>query len=341
MAEKLENLQITWRPHFKTHQSAEIGDWYRDYGVNAITVSSPDMATYFAKNDWGNITIAFPATPLITPRINSLAQNLNSLRICINDPVTAQHLTKYLSESVEFYIEIDAGFGRTGLKAEYLDKLNEIISIAQKSQYLHFYGFYLHDGRTYQVQGQENVRDIMTPVFEKLSRLSDEFKEASICIGDTPSSSLLNSFPGIDELSPGNNVFFDLMQVAIGSCRPEDIAVAVQCPVAEVKRKSGACVLHGGAVHFSKERIDWSGKEIYGMASRPVKNGFGNLQQGNYLKSLSQEHGWMVLEEPGTLDNIKPGDRMTVFPVHSCLTANLFSHYITPDGKRIEKRILS
>lgn len=341
MAEKLENLQITWRPHFKTHQSAEIGHWYRDYGVKAITVSSPDMASYFAKNGWVNITIAFPATPLTTPRINSLAQKLNSLRIIVNNPVTAQYLTKHLSNPVEFYIEIDAGFGRTGLKAEYLDKLNEIISISKKSRYLQFYGFYLHDGRTYQVQGRENVRNVMIPVYEKLNKLSDEFKEAKISVGDTPSSSLLDSFPGIDELSPGNNIFFDLMQVAIGSCQPEDIAIAVQCPVAEVKPESGACVLHGGAVHFSKERIDWNGNEIYGMASSPDKNSFGNLQQGNYLKSLSQEHGCMVLEKPGTLDTITPGDRMTVFPVHSCLTANLYSHYITPDGNRIEKRILS
>ena len=33
-----------FRPHFKTHQSAEIGGWFRKAGVKTITVSSVSMA---------------------------------------------------------------------------------------------------------------------------------------------------------------------------------------------------------------------------------------------------------------------------------------------------------
>ncbi|RLD73544.1 MAG: alanine racemase, partial [Bacteroidetes bacterium] len=60
MAEKARKHHLSFRPHFKTHQSAEIGNWFKDAGVDKITVSSVSMAEYFAKHGWKDITIAFP-----------------------------------------------------------------------------------------------------------------------------------------------------------------------------------------------------------------------------------------------------------------------------------------
>ncbi|MFP4059012.1 MAG: hypothetical protein ACLFUC_00845 [Bacteroidales bacterium] len=44
MALRAQKNKVLFRPHFKTHQSATIGNWYRDHGVTAITVSSVKMA---------------------------------------------------------------------------------------------------------------------------------------------------------------------------------------------------------------------------------------------------------------------------------------------------------
>ena len=41
MAAKASHHGLSFRPHFKTHQSAGIGNWIRDQGVEKITVSSP------------------------------------------------------------------------------------------------------------------------------------------------------------------------------------------------------------------------------------------------------------------------------------------------------------
>ncbi len=60
MAAKAAANQVRLRPHFKTHQSALIGEWFRDEGIDAITVSSLSMARYFAEHGWENITVAFP-----------------------------------------------------------------------------------------------------------------------------------------------------------------------------------------------------------------------------------------------------------------------------------------
>lgn len=59
MAERAQRNHVAFRPHCKTHQSSVIGEWFREMGVDKITVSSVEMATYFAENGWKDIIIAF------------------------------------------------------------------------------------------------------------------------------------------------------------------------------------------------------------------------------------------------------------------------------------------
>ena len=60
MVAKAAKNDVRLRVHFKTHQSAQIGEWIRSKGVVSIAVSSVKMAGYFANHDWNDITIAFP-----------------------------------------------------------------------------------------------------------------------------------------------------------------------------------------------------------------------------------------------------------------------------------------
>ena len=45
MAKKARANKVNFRPHFKTHQSETIGEWFRDEGIKSITVS--DETTSF------------------------------------------------------------------------------------------------------------------------------------------------------------------------------------------------------------------------------------------------------------------------------------------------------
>ena len=72
MAEKARSHNLIFRPHFKTHQSIIVGEWFRDYGVTAISVSSVKKAQYFSKENWNDSTIAFPVNPRETDRINGI-----------------------------------------------------------------------------------------------------------------------------------------------------------------------------------------------------------------------------------------------------------------------------
>ena len=83
------NNNIRFRPHFKTHQSLEVGKWFKQLGIKSITVSSVSMAEYFS-DDWDDITIAFPFNILeidiindlsYDKEINLLIDNYDTLRI--------------------------------------------------------------------------------------------------------------------------------------------------------------------------------------------------------------------------------------------------------------------
>ncbi len=52
MASKATRHNLFFRPHFKTHNSITVGNWFKEFGVSGITVSSVEMAQYFIKAGW-------------------------------------------------------------------------------------------------------------------------------------------------------------------------------------------------------------------------------------------------------------------------------------------------
>jgi len=334
MAEKAERSGCIFRPHFKTHQSIEIGKWFKEAGVRGITVSSTGMAAYFASAGWNDITIAFPFFPYQIPALAELEKHAR-LRLFVNSESHLELLNKELKNSFEVVIEIDPGYGRSGIHYQNRERIESLIKKSDKLQKLRFHGFYVHEGRTYQAKGAEGVREAISPVIEILNELKAEFPEASLSLGDTPSASLVEDFDGIDELSPGNFVFYDWMQVQIGSCSLNDVCLFAVLPVAQKMKSEGRAILHGGAAHLSKDYVMANGINNYGQMIRYspaeieyVKNAF--------ITALSQEHGTLS-GLPETFDE----PVAWICPVHSCLTANLHDHYVTTDGRHIEKRILS
>ena len=152
--------------------------------------------------------------------------------------------------------------------------------------------------------------------------------------GDTPNCSTQDEFGGIDELTPGNFVFYDLVQHSLGVCSEEEIAVAMECPVAGKYHHSRQILIHGGAVHFSKESLTMDSHSIFGQLVQRSESGWTSPVHNAWLTSLSQEHG--VLEKCGELfSHVSIGDTLCFLPVHSCLTANLAREYRTLNGERI------
>jgi len=339
MAKKAAEHNLRFRPHFKTHQSLKIGEWFRLFGVETITVSSVQMAEYFSGGGWKDITVAFPVNILEIDNINRLAAKIK-LGLLVENTEAAGFLAKHVLFPVDVWIKIDTGNNRTGIDPHDDKQVEEIIKQVVAGKNLNFKGFFTHAGQTY---GAGSVDKIFNRHFDSLlklkslkQRFSNQFPKIEISIGDTPAATICNNFTGVDEIRPGNFVFYDLMQQNLGVCRFEDIAVRMICPIVAKHRLRNEIVIHGGAVHFSKDSItNIDGKEMFGRIII-TKNGEKQmLDQMNYLSKLSQEHGILKVAQK-QFQNFNVGDLVEIIPVHSCLTANLMRHYVTTDGKLIE-----
>ncbi len=326
MKQKADKNDLILRPHFKTHQSIEIGEWFKKEGIEQITVSSVQMAKYFAKHGWNDITIAFPLNIRELPDIAELAQQIQ-LNILISAVETAHYLFKHLNVPVNYFIKIDAGYHRAGIKPENIDKIQEIIHILNKNKSFTFKGFLAHFGNTYHATNKDEVLNIYATSKKQLTQLkarfSAQFPNLLLSVGDTPSATLADDFQDIDEIRPGNFVYYDLMQHFIGVCNLDKIAVTLACPVVDLYPERNELLIYGGAVHLSKEYIlNKEGYKIYGQIVLLNNHALGNTPEPIYLSSISQEHG-IIKADKDFIKSVKIGDLLGILPVHSCLTADL------------------
>lgn len=339
MAEKAQRHNLAFKPHMKTHQTAEVGEWLKEAGVKSITVSSILMAEYFASQGWDDITVAFPANIRQAENLNKLAAKVD-LTLLINSPFTAKKLNNQLTNSINAYIELDTGSERTGLKVEQEEQIKEIIDTINAAQNLNWIGFYSHPGHSYDSTSEKEIQAVHQSVLSQLNALrnnfNSEYGDFEVCIGDTPCCSKGNSFDGIDAISPGNFVFYDLMQHKIGSCEIKDIAVAVICPIVDKLPTRKELAVHGGAIHFSKEKMQEKGIIHFGKSAIEKENHWQISDSESYLKALSQEHGIVECSDDD-FDSYQVGDLITILPVHSCLTANLMDSYRLKNGDIIHQ----
>lgn len=340
MLAKAKRANVRLRPHFKTHQSVTIGEWYRKKGVDRITVSSMKMANYFALDGWKDITVAIPVNVREIELINKLAKDI-CLNILVESIESIAIINHDLSQKINAYIKIDTGYHRAGIDAENYEHLDLILKQIEKSKNINFRGFLAHSGHNYDAADKEEILKNHAKSLIDLNELKDKYRKQypnlELSLGDTPGCSISDEFYGIDEIRPGNFVFFDMMQYILGSCEETDIAVAMACPVIAKHAERNEIIINAGGVHFSKEYVeaDDEGTKLYGSLVKIDEKGWGEIMGGGFLASLSQEHG-IIRCNADLFNEIQIGELIGVLPVHSCMTANLMKQFLSTDGEIIE-----
>ncbi|MCP4460397.1 MAG: alanine racemase [Cytophagales bacterium] len=322
MSDKAKKHSLTFRPHFKTHQLHEVGRWFREEGVSKITVSSLDMAQYFAGDGWDDITVAFPVNVLEIDTINELAKKI-TLNLLVESDEAVTILAKGLNQSVNLFIKIDVGTHRTGILSTEQTKIRKIVEAIESSDKMNWKGFLAHAGHSYHASGKKAILKIHEDCMSQLAKLRNSFNDYPdliISYGDTPTCSIADSFPVINELRPGNFAFYDFVQLNIGACSQEQIAVAMACPVVAKHPEREEIIIYGGGVHFSKDKM-----HHFGQVVADVELGWGGFQEGVILSKLSQEHG-TISAPKDWIDKTAIGDILKILPIHSCLTMDLMRH---------------
>lgn len=334
MALKAKANNLSFEPHFKTHQSLAIGQWFKEVGVKHITVSSLGMADYFARDGWEEIKVAFPCNIRQIDLINDLASRIK-LNVLVDNIEVIEMLSNQLIRGLGVYIELDSGKGRTGVNAKDLVTIQKLVNKIREKEKLNLRGFYLHAGHSYGARGDKGILNIYSEAISALSPIRSAYPDVKVCYGDTPTCSVVDHFESIDALSPGNFVFYDIMQEQIGSCSFSDIGVAIACPIVSINHYNNQICIYGGGVHFAKDVIEVDGHNSFGKIVKISKNGWSKPIEGAYLKSISQEHGLINMpnEEIGKW---KVGDVIGVLPIHSCMSADCLGEYYKFNGDTLD-----
>jgi D-serine deaminase-like pyridoxal phosphate-dependent protein len=329
---------LIYRPHFKTHQSHVVGNWYRELGVQQITVSSLRMAEYFAADGWTDITVAFPVNILEIERINRLAKAI-TLNVIVEDETVIRFLQQHLKASVNAFVKIDVGYRRTGISSGNSTKIKLVVEEIAQSNQLRFTGFLAHAGHTYTARDNNEIIEIHNDVIKQLLKLKNLYQplypDMKLSIGDTPAGSIANGFEEIDEIRPGNAAFYDMKMVKISACRPAQIAVAMAAPVVSLHPERFEVIVYCGSVHLSKDFYEENGKKEFGKVVLFNDSGWSLPVPEAFISGLSQEHGH--LRGPlSFIESLKVGDIIGILPAHSCLAAACMRSYTTLEGQRIE-----
>jgi D-serine deaminase-like pyridoxal phosphate-dependent protein len=342
MTARAKQLNVSLRPHVKTHKCAEIAKIQTAGKAGGIMVSTLAEAHYFLKNNFTDITYGVPIEAGKFAEAIEIAKNCERFSVLTDDTKTVELLNKTArSENIKLdvFVKIDCGYHRCGVEPDAPEAFALPRLIADSSN-LNFAGILTHAGHSYHARSTEELlsiarteRDSMRDLAQKLN--SEGLTVPTVSIGSTPTITSIDNLEGITEARPGNYIFFDAFQATLGSCTFEDCALTVLAAVIHRDARRQKIVVDAGAIALSKDR---------GAIELDANCGYGRVFDlaGNDLdlrvESLSQEHGIIFVNDETKFNRLPVGSRVRVLANHSCLTAAQHSHYHVLEDERIVDR---
>lgn len=332
MAAKARKGGVRLRPHVKTHKCFEIARLQEEAGADGITVSTLGEATAFVDGGFSDLTLAYPIISDKIPTFLGLASRA-SVKALVDHPAMVAALEAACSTrgvELDVLLKVDCGYHRCGVDS----KQRAAISLAKaidKAAHLRFSGILTHAGHVYNAASSDEIAQIakaeQTVMIEFARKLQDSgLTVETVSIGSTPTMMASKHFEkGVTEIRPGNYVFFDASEVALGSCELAACALSVLTSVVSVH--STHIVVDAGATALSKD---------IGVPNMNPDMGYGvvlasydsdSAAPSTRVAALSQEHGKIQLSGKSSHPSFTPGDCLRIIPNHSCLTANSFDRY--------------
>jgi D-serine deaminase-like pyridoxal phosphate-dependent protein len=342
MRKRAAELRVSLRPHLKTSKSAEVARVAHDGKTGPITVSTLAEAEYFAGSGFVDVLYAVGIVPDKLDRVAGLMARGVDLKFVTDETSVARAIVekgKSLGAKFRALIEVDTGGERAGVAAD-SPELLEIGAILGQAGML--VGVMAHAGHSYGCDSISEIEAIAEEERAGVVRAAERLREAGhrveiVSVGSTPTALHAKHLSGVTEMRPGVYVFFDLFQVGLGMCSPEDVAVGVLASVTGHRTQRKQLLLDAGGLALSKDiganrHIDGVG---YGYLRKP---GAKLPERPLAVLDVHQEHG--IVGAPKGLDAIEPfpyaeypiGAKVMVMPNHVCMTSAMYDRYHVIDG---------
>ena len=334
------------RPHTKTHKMVALARRQRASGASGLTVAKVAEAEVFVRAGFKDVRVAYTVVgESALERLAKLSQ-MARVSFCVDTVEGAYLASAALSAAgvtLDVLIEIDVGHGRCGIRWDN----PSLVALARKVHELpglRLAGILTHEGHAYAV-GQGAFRCAMEDARDRMLQVAARLSEADlaapghfeISMGSTPSMSVFEnrSYGGfqITEIRPGNYVFNDMTQVALGVAPLSRCALTVLATVVSRHRRAS------GTEHFFVD----AGRKVLTSDLAPGRSDYGCILYNPKarvahpharLTGLSEEHGWGRVRGGSTFE---VGDRVQIVPNHACVVVNTQDHaYLVEQGEVVD-----
>ena len=321
---------IRLRPHSKTHKSPMVARWQLDRGAVGICCAKLGEAEVFADAGITDIRIPYPLHPSNADRVIALLDRTH-LSFIVDHPLVAKQWSDAMTRAgrqVDVLVKIDVGFHRCGIDPEAREALATIKGMASLPG-LRFRGLLSHAGQTYHAHSEEELRKMADGEAQCMRDLAERCRKHGVPVeevsaGATPPARFSLQQRGFTEYRPGNYVYLDRTQVALGAGTFDDCALTILATVVS-KPAANRIVLDSGSKTLTNDGAR-------GFAAAP---GYGVAvgEPALLIERLSEEHATVKVE--GTT-HLEPGDRVRIIPNHSCVVSNLVDEAWLVDGDTVE-----
>jgi D-serine deaminase-like pyridoxal phosphate-dependent protein len=353
MQERADAQGARLRPHTKTHKSVSLARLQVERGARGLTVAKTGEAEVFAEAGFDDIRLAY--TVVGRDKLGRLASLADRARIsfCVDTVEGARAAAAAFSEAgktADVLVEVDVGYGRCGVGWDDPASVSFLRFVAEEPG-LSLRGILTHAGHAYNgpiMEGESKEDALRRVMREERDHMLDLASRASqagvpgvepgrfeISVGSTPSmrhfENAERSEFRVTEIRPGNYVYHDATQVAIGSATWDECALTVLATV--VSR-------HRNADGSERVFLD-AGKKVFTSDRTPGSGTFGTLLWNPRvmeplpharLDGLSEEHGWVSVPGGSTL---AVGDRVRIVPAHACVAVNTQDQVFVVEGERV------
>jgi D-serine deaminase-like pyridoxal phosphate-dependent protein len=305
------------RPHVKAHKIPELARAQVRKGAVGITASKVSEAHIMVEAGIGDVFIANQVvTAAKLQRLIALGRKAK-VSVGLDSPAGAKILSEACSAAnreMDCLIEVDSGLNRCGVAPG-----RPAVALHQAVKDLpglRVRGIFTHAGQVYGKAGLEEVRAVSRLESRLMVETAALLAAAGgppdiVSVGSTPTMRVWEGCAGVTEIRPGNYIFLDAIQIALGVARPEQCALTVMSTVIS-RPQADRAVIDAGAKVLALDK-GGHGTELTG--------GFGLvLGTAATIERLSEEHGIMAVEPH---EKLAVGDRVRIIPNHTCPVMNL------------------
>ena len=329
MAARARGAGVALWPHGKTHKCAEIAELQRAAGAAGLTVATLTEAEYFSAAGFTDILLAYPPVgQWRLARLAALATQAN-VRVVLDDVQVLEGLIvacRSAGARIPYLWEVDSGAGRLGTPPG--RPTADALLRAPGSDECPFDGLMTFGGHAYGALDDadldrcaEDERAALTASAEALAGGGVDARTRSA--GTTPTAHRLRPGPAFTELRPGNYVFYDATQVALGLVERDRCALSVRATVVG-RPADDRVILDAGSKALAAERLT------------PRADGFGFVvgHPGLRVERLYEQHAIVASDQPCRL---AIGERVDVVPNHACAATNLHRQaLIAEEGELVD-----